>query len=81
MYMHNGMTDQMVAYHRERLVASMRAAESDRDVMLRFRAKLGSLLISLGQRLRGESVRELIASSSSPSVTPTLQMHPQGECA
>lgn len=51
---HLGSTEAMVAYHQERLAASMRAAESDRAMILQLRASLGATLIALGERLRGE---------------------------
>jgi hypothetical protein len=82
MFMQNEMLDHMVAYHRERIEASMRASESDRAVILKYRARLGSLLISLGERLSGDSIRDRIATSAPPvAAKPSLRLRPQGECA
>ena len=81
MVVHVEMLDSMVDYHREQIIAAMRANESDYAVMLKYRARLGSLLISLGQRLRGDCVRELMVSSPSAGAASSLRMPPHGRCA
>lgn len=67
---HPETLDQMVAYNHERVEAGMRAAESDRAVWLMYRTQLGSFLISLGQRLRGDC-RDLMTTSSPDRVMTT----------
>lgn len=61
MNMPQELMDQMVAYHQERLEASMRAAESDRVVIMMYRARLGAFLIAIGERVRGDSVLDRMA--------------------
>lgn len=57
---HPETLDQLNAYHDEHLKAAMSAAESDRAVWLKYRNKLGLLLIAFGQRVRGDSMRDLM---------------------
>ena len=75
MYLHDEMAKQMVAYHQERLQALMRGVDNDRAMLMKYRARLGSLLIAAGQRMRGRDAGEFFPSSSHPVAIPS-----HGEC-
>lgn len=78
---HPETLEQLVVYHQERLEASMRAVESDRAVWVAYRAKFGSFLISFGERLRGDCVRDLMPSPPSTGAVTANHAPSQCECA